>query len=89
MQAVVTGCQAYGSQEAPPADEGGIDIEPCDISAKFGNDVMGKYTIRYHDPQGNLRETYCSCAHSMCTPEEPSQHENSCYTICGRAKCGQ
>lgn len=84
----VTECQKYGQRSLPPQKSGSAAVDSCDISAKYGVDVTGKYTISYIGPRGRTRKTVVNCAHSQCTPDKPSGKQNSCYDICGRSKCG-
>jgi len=84
----VTTCYPAGHQNPPPKKEGGIDITPCNISAKYGPKVTGTYNIKYKLPNGKTRTTKVTCAHSSCTPEVGNA-KNACYTICGRSKCGK
>jgi len=86
-QTVVTTCYPAGHQNPPPEKKGGIDITPCNISAKYGPKVTGTYNIKYKLPNGKTRTTTVTCAHSSCTPENGNA-KNACFTICGRSKCG-
>ncbi len=85
---VVSECQKEGWQANPPEKTGILAVEPCNISQQYGPQVTGTYQISYKDPSGNTRKTVVNCAHSQCTPENPSGNVNSCFDICGRAKCG-
>ena len=85
----VSECGKYGSQAPPPQKTGGsVDVDPCNVSKKYGPNVTGTYTIVYKDPYGAERRTVVTCAHSQCTPRNPN-NKNACYDICGKYTCGR
>jgi len=89
LKCTVSECARHGNQSKPPAKSGHQDVDPCNVSAKYGPNVTGSYTIKYNFPNGSSRSTSVNCAHSMCTPKQPGKNKNSCYIICGRSKCGK
>ena len=51
---VATTCQASGTQEAPPQKIAPFVADPCDVSAKYGPNLTGHYTLYVINPTGNF-----------------------------------